>query len=82
MVATILVEVDPNVLIGTFVGLMVVVGTVIAFLVKLSMRVNSLEQRLDDHPLLRAFREMEHEQLVSTLSNILSNSNVERQNNG
>jgi hypothetical protein len=82
MTQTILVEIDPNVLIGSFVGLIAVIGAAIAFIVKLSMRVNSLEKRLDDHPLLRAFRDMEHEQLVSTLSNILSNSHVERQNNG
>ena len=75
-----LVDVDVNVLIGTMVSSMIVIGTAIAFILKLSNRVKSLEQRLDDHPLLRAFRDMEHEKLVLTLDNIISNSRVERQN--
>lgn len=78
MIETMLVDVDVNVVIATFLVSMGAIGTAIAFIVKLSMRVRSLEQ----NPLLRAFREMEHEQLVSALSNILSNSRVERQNNG
>ena len=73
-----MVEVDINTVIIVFIALIVVIGGAIAYIVKLATRVNQLEKDLENHPLLRAFRDMEHGNLVTLLDNIISNSEVER----
>ncbi|KAG2479242.1 MAG: hypothetical protein NPMRTH1_50017 [Nitrosopumilales archaeon] len=73
-----MVDIDPNTVIIVFIALITVVGGAIAYIVKLSMRVNQLEKDLKNHPLLKAFEDIEHENLVTLLGNIISNSGVER----
>ncbi len=84
-----MVDVDFYQLAGIIIGVIVGVGTAVAFMVRANMRVNKLEgdlQRLErdfkNHPLLLAFSQMEHENLIATLNVILSNSRVERGDNG
>ena len=75
-----MVDIDPNTVIIVFIALITVVGGAIAYIVKLAARINQVEKDLANHPLLKAFRDMEHENLVTLLSNIISNSSVERKN--
>lgn len=73
-------DIDPNTVIFLFIALITAIGGAIAYIVKLSTRVGQLEKDLENHPLLKAFKDMEHENLVTLLSNIISNSSVERRN--
>ena len=75
-----MVEIDPNTVIIVFIVLITTIGGAITYIVKLSMRVGQLEKDLENNPLLKAFKDMEHENLVTLLSNMISNSSVERSN--
>ena len=73
-----MVDIDPNTVIIVFIALITAIGGAIAYIVKLSMRVTQLEKDFQNHPLLKAFKDIEHEHLVTLLGNIISNSEVER----
>lgn len=75
-----MVDIDPNTVIIVFIVLITAIGGAITYIVKLSTRVGQLERDLKNHPLLKAFEDMEHEHLVALLGNIISNSGVERRN--
>jgi len=75
-----LVDIDPNTVIIVFIALIVVIGGAIAYVVKLSIRVGQLEKDLKNHPLLKAFADIEHGNLVTLLSDIISKSGVEKRN--
>ena len=68
-------EVDPYQLLAVIVALLAVVGTAVAFMVKLSMRVKHLE----GNPLLLAFKQIEQNSAIDMFSDYLKRT-LEKKN--
>ena len=67
-----MVEIDVNVLIGTLAGIIGGIGFAIAYVAKLSMRVNHLEKEIETNPILNALKHFEKDFIIREINNFIA----------
>ena len=75
-----MVDVDPYVLGGIVVTIIVGIGIAIAFLVRLEMKVKYLEKQINENPMFVALKQIEQDAAIKIFSNYLKNTPLEKGN--
>ena len=69
---------DPYVLGGIIIAVICGIGTAIAFLVRLEMKVQNLEKQIEENPIFLAFKQIEKDTVIKIFSDYLKNTPLEK----